>query len=198
MHTHGHKAFNLVGAASSNQGGNLSLTEAGQITSERSHFGCVCIPERHTTKANEHLNMMRKIRIGSSWFITQGIFNAKPLISLLHDYSDLCKQEKIIPRKVVLTFAPCGRPKTMTFIKWLGMQVPTDIEERIFASSTPVQESTNIACEILTEILKETKGLGVPLGINVESLSIFKEEIDAAHDLFQRLQVFSLFSCNFF
>jgi hypothetical protein len=29
----------------------------------------------------------------------------------------------------------------------------------------------------------------VPLGINVESLSIFKEEIDAAHTLFQQLQV---------
>ena len=29
----------------------------------------------------------------------------------------------------------------------------------------------------------------MPLGINVESLSIFKEEIDAAHTLFQKLQV---------
>jgi hypothetical protein len=29
----------------------------------------------------------------------------------------------------------------------------------------------------------------VPVGINVESLSIYKEEIDAAHELFQKLQV---------
>jgi hypothetical protein len=36
---------------------------------------------------------------------------------------------------------------------------------------------------------QQTAGSGVPLGINVESLSIFREEIDAAHTLFQKLQV---------
>ena len=32
-------------------------------------------------------------------------------------------------------------------------------------------------------------GCGVPLGVNVESVSIFREEIDAAHNLFRILQV---------
>ncbi len=76
----------------------------------------------------------------------------------------------------------------MTFIKWLGMYVPVDIEQRIFASENPVQESVKILCELLIEVLAATGGSGVPLGVNVESLSIFKEEIDAAHDLFQTLQ----------
>ena len=41
-------------------------------------------------------------------------------------------------------------------------------------------------------ILNETKGCGVPLGVSVESVSIFKNEIDAAHELFRRTQAILL------
>ena len=189
--THGHKAFNLVGAASSAQQTVLSLQDAGVKTVSRGDckFGCVCIAERHTKKGNEHANLFRKSEFGAEWFITQGIFAAGPIIKLLNDYSDLCREKGVVPKKVILTFAPCGRPKTMQFIKWLGMHVPEEVETRIFASEHPVKESIVILCELLTTILEQTKGSGVPLGINVESLSIFKEEIDAAHELFQKLQV---------
>jgi hypothetical protein len=188
----GHHAFNLVGAASSNQNkSGISLQEAGELTKKRKDckFGCVCIAERHTIKGNEHLNLIKKSSFGAEWFITQGIFSAEPIIKLLADYSDLCKQNGVVPKKIVLTFAPCGRAKTMTFIKWLGMFVPSEVETRILESPNPVSESIKVLSEILTEILAKTRGLGVPLGVNVESLSIFKEEIDAAHELFQKLQV---------
>jgi hypothetical protein len=77
----------------------------------------------------------------------------------------------------------------MSFIKWLGMHVPADVEARILGASNPVAESVKMLGEFLTDILVRTAGSGVPLGINVESLSIFKEEIDATHTLFQSLQV---------
>ena len=69
------------------------------------------------------------------------------------------------------------------------MHVPEDVEQRILSSSNPVNESVEILCEVFNYILINTHGTGVPIGINVESLSIFKEEINAAHNLFQRLQV---------
>jgi sRNA-binding carbon storage regulator CsrA len=109
-------------------------------------------------------------------------------VSLLNSYGDLCRQKKVVPKKVVLTFAPCGREKTMTFIKWLGMHVPAEVESRILSSADPVQESVKVLTEVLVTVLAQTGGSGVPLGINVESLSIFREEIDAAHALFQKLQ----------
>lgn len=191
INKYGHSSFNLVGAASSEQVKSLSLAEAGSRASARkgAKFGCVTIPERHTIKGNEHLNLWRKSEFGAEWFITQGIFNVGPLIKLLQDYSDLCKSKGTRPKKIILTFAPCGRPKTMNFIKWLGMDVPEDVEKRIFDSLEPVKESVSLLCENLTQILATTAGLNIPLGVNVESLSIFKEEIDAAHDLFQKLQV---------
>lgn len=195
INKYGHEAFNLVGAPSSAvkyTGPNME--QAAQRLKEKggARFGCVCIPERQTAKGNEHLNMMRKTKFGADWFITQGIFHSAPLINLIHEYGDLCKAEEIVPKKVVLTFAPCARPKTMTFIKWLGMSVPEEVETQIFASANPVSTCIDILCDLLRTVLVETASSGVPLGINVESLSIFKEEIDGAHQLFQRLQVIML------
>jgi hypothetical protein len=188
---YGHVAYNLVGAASSKHGNTgISLPQAAALTVAKSNcaFGCVAIPERHTAKGNETTNMLRKIDIGAEWFITQGVFASEPVIKLICQYSDLCRERGIVPKKVVLTFAPCGRPKTMQFIKWLGMFVPEAAEKRIFESSNPVRESLALLNELLIEILEQTGGSGVPLGVNIESLSIFKEEIDAAHELFHMLQ----------
>ena len=195
---HGHTAFNLVGASSSKaqyKGPTLKEACISTKTQNKCSFGCVCIPERHTTTGGEALNMLRKVEWGADWFVTQGIYAVEPTIKLLNEYGDMCKLNGLVPKKVVLTFAPCGRPKTMTFIKWLGIMVPESIEERIFSSSTPVNSSVEVLCEILEQILIHTKNSGVPLGINVESLSIFKEEIDAAHFLFQKLQV-NIFKSN--
>jgi hypothetical protein len=188
---HNHCAFNLVGAPSSKRAySGLKLHEAGLKMKSRggNGFGCVCIPERHMTKGDEHLNMMRKIEFGAEWFVTQGIFSAAPVSKLLNEYGDICRQKGITPKKVILTFAPCGREKTMHFIKWLGIIVPEHKERRILDAEVPVRESITLLREILLNILQQTGNSGVPIGINVESLSIFKDEIDGAHDLFQILQ----------
>ena len=77
----------------------------------------------------------------------------------------------------------------MAFMKWLGMRVPEEKERRIFEAEVPVQESLVLLGEILTNILLQTSNSGVPIGLSVESLSIFKDEIDAARDLFQQQHV---------
>jgi 5,10-methylenetetrahydrofolate reductase len=190
---HAHATFTLVGAPSASAAASGGLTLLGALERARERpgiaSGCVAIAERHTAKGNEHENMLRKGEAGASWFITQGIFDAASVVRLLNDYGALCAQRKVAPRKVILTFAPVGRRKTLEFIKWLGMAVPPAIEERIFAAASPVLESTAVLCEVLQAILAGSAGSGVPLGLNVESVSIVKEEIDAAHALFQLLQV---------
>eukprot|EP01041_Mallomonas_annulata_P002006 gene2006-3900_t len=184
-------AFNLVGAASSNtqyKGPNMQQAAARTQIRKDCSFGCVCIPERHMTKGGEPYNMLQKSSWGAEWFITQGVYAVEPVIKLINEYGDICKKEGVCPKKIIITFAPCGREKTMTFIKWLGILVPPNIEQQILTASNPVQESIQILGDFLSTILTHTGGSGVPLGINVESLSIYKEEIDAAHTLFQKLQ----------
>tara|TARA_B110001450_G_scaffold203166_1_gene192603 strand:- start:81 stop:689 length:609 start_codon:yes stop_codon:yes gene_type:complete len=110
------------------------------------------------------------------------------MIKLLKEYGQLCRDKKIAPKRVVLTFAPCGREKTMRFIKWLGVTVPEDVEKEILEAENKVGKSVDLLCGMCKRILEETKGCGVPLGVSVESVSIFKNEIDAAHELFRRTQ----------
>jgi hypothetical protein len=87
-----------------------------------------------------------------------------------------------------LTFAPVSRTKTINFIKWLGVKVPEDIEKSILENERPIDRSIDILCNHLKVILQECASLGVPLGINCESVSIYKAEIDGVHELFRRLQ----------
>lgn len=197
-------AINLVGRASS--AGNYegpTISEAMDMVESKEdvHFGCVCIAERHTLEAaqqrgktypTEHVNMVRKIKAGAKWFISQAVYDAEPTIRLLKDYATLCKQKGIAPRKVVLTFAPVSRKKTMSFIKWLGVRVPTETEELILGAEKPIEKSIEYLCDVLREILLECSGVGVPLGISCESVSIFKAEIDGVHELFRRLQTILL------
>ena len=168
---HGHRAYNLVGAPTSSreysgatltQAANSVCSKVGADSSKgKAYFGCVCIPERHTSKGNENANMARKVNMGCEWFITQGIYSEGAIIKLLNDYGDDCKAAKIVPKKVMLTFAPCGRPKTLTFIKWLGMFVPPEVEERIIGAKDPVNESVELCCELLGKILQATHASGV-------------------------------------
>ena len=87
-------------------------------------IGGVTIAERHTKKNNEHTTVMNKCKLGMEWFISQAIYDDKQMSKFINDYGALCKKESRRPAKMVLTFAPCGREKTMKFIDWLGVTVP--------------------------------------------------------------------------
>jgi hypothetical protein len=206
---HGHTSINLVGRATSQDNyQGPTMNEAMDLVANychadksnppnKVHFGCVCIAERHTLEAaatrgkdypTEHLNMIRKQKAGAQWFISQAVYDPEPTIRLLKDYAAVCRERGLQPRKVVLTFAPVARKKTMTFVKWLGVRVPEETESKILESEKPIDTSIELLCDMLQTILQECAGIGVPLGISCESVSIFKTEIDGVHTLFQRLQ----------
>ena len=90
----------------------------------------------------------------------------------------------------------------MKFIKWLGVKVPEWVEQRIFSedatpaktplNKSPVERSVDILCDMVKTMQEQTKDSGVPLGVSVESVSIFKNEVEAAHELFRRCQHIAL------
>ena len=84
----------------------------------------------------------------------------------------------------------------MKFIKWLGVNVPSTIECSILQADKPIDKSIEILCHHLRTILKECVGCNIPLGINCESVSIYKSEIDGCHELFKQLQSILLDSRN--
>ena len=88
------------------------------------------------------------------WFISQAIYDPEPMIQLLNDYGALCRKNHVQPSRVVLTFAPCGREKTMQFIKWLGVTVPLEVERAILDAEDKVGKSVDLLTDMCKTILE--------------------------------------------
>jgi len=182
----------IVGRPSSHGAGHaLSLFRAVELAREHARgfaLGGVAIAEREDAAHRESHRMVDKMKRGCRFFISQAVYAAPPTLRLLADYARECAVAGLPPRRVLLTFAPCGRERTMAFIKWLGVEVSEATERAIFSAANPLARSIEIACENLQRILDDEALAGLPLGINVESVSINKDEIDASVDLFHALR----------
>lgn len=181
----------LVGSPSSNGDIKLSLPEAYQHLAEHSakfYLGGVAIAERHAKKGNEHLRLIEKSAQGCEFFISQAVYNAQATIDLLTSYARSCKQQGISPKRIILTFTPCGGEQTLEFMQWLGISVPEGSKYRILDAENPLNESIKICRDNLQQILQHCANLEIPLGLNVESLTNRREEIDASIRLFRLLK----------
>jgi hypothetical protein len=107
--------------------------------------------------------------------------------SLLRDYLRDCRGAGVEPRRIVFTFSPCGREKTLAFLRWLGVNVAPETEREILGAANPIAQSIRICRDNLRRILDEPCARELPLGINVESVSINKDEIEASIELFHVL-----------
>jgi hypothetical protein len=191
-HDFGINFLSLVGASSSTlEGSGISLSQATQTAAAHpAHFtlGGVVIAERHSLERPESARILHKTRNGCRFFISQAIYDATTTIQLLNDYHQLCLREGIAPTRIILTFIPVGRAKTLEFIKWLGVSVAPEATQAILDAPVPITKSIEICCANLRAILDQEYAQHLPLGINVESVSINREEIDASIDLFHALQ----------
>ncbi len=169
----------------------MTLTQAYSIAAgheSRFVLGGVAIAERHGAGRDESQRLHDKADVGCSFFVSQAVYQPAATIRMLSGYAALCRKLKRAPSRVVLTFAPCGRPKTMDFMKWLGIAIPGETERAILGSPAPLSKSIEICCANLREILDQDYVHELPLGVNTESVSINKEEIDASIDLFHALK----------
>ena len=75
----------------------------------------------------------------------------------------------------------------MTFLNWLGVRIPPDTARAILGAVHPLAKSIEICRDNLRRILEQPYAREIPLGVNVESVSINRDEIDASIDLFHSL-----------
>lgn len=66
---------------------------------------------------------------------------------------------------------------------WLGVDVPQWIENDLRHADDTLQASYEHALGVARELIAYCRRLGVPFGINVESVSIRRAEIEASVDL---------------
>jgi hypothetical protein len=168
----------------------LSLRRAYELAAAyrpRLTLGGVAIAERSPDGDGEAQRLMGKAALGCDFFVSQAVYQPAATIRMLTDYARLCDGAGVAPRRVILTFVPCGRAKTMAFIKWLGIAVPAETEAAILGAPAPLTASIAACRANLVRIFAEAGQAGVPLGVNSESVSIHRDEIDASIDLFHAL-----------
>lgn len=188
---YGVKDVVLVGSPSKSNDITLTLADAYQTLVESPHdffIGGVTIAERHTSKKNEHQRLIEKNLQGCNFFISQAIYNPQATIDLLTRYAIECQKQGLKPQRLILTFSPCGSKKTLEFIEWLGVNVPEATSLRILNSENPLYESIRICTNSLQQILDAILPYDLPLGLNIESLTNRKEEIDGSILLYKLLR----------
>ena len=177
----------FVGASSKNQEISLSLNDAYKLKSEFAPnltLGGICIPERHEKKQNEHLKVAQKSIAGCEFFISQAVYNAENAKNFIDDYAKL--NAKKVP--IIFTFTPCGSLKTLEFMKWLGISVPSFLENRLKNSVDILQSSVALSAEMFDFLYKYALAKGVSVGANVESVSTRKVEIEASLQLLKNIK----------
>jgi len=181
----------LVGAPSSATPGRTSLADAQALRREVNPalaLGGVAIPERHSRREDEHLRLLAKQESGCGFFVTQVVYDLNAAKNLVSDYHYECRSRGVAPVPFVFTFSVCGSMKTLDFLRWLGVDVPRWIENDLKHATDPLEASYEQALATATELVAYCRGLGVPFGINVESVSIRRVEIEAAVRLAQQLR----------
>jgi len=188
---YGIKDIVLVGSPSKNNEISLPLDKAYKtLVDNKNNFfiGGVTIAERHASKGNEHERLIEKNQQGCNFFITQAIYNPQATIDMLTRYAMECKKKGLKPQRLILTFSPCGSEKTLEFIDWLGVSVPEATSLRILNANNSLYESIRICVNSLQQILDAILPYDLPLGLNIESLTNRKEEIDGSILLYKLLR----------
>lgn len=181
----------FVGAASRAQAVQLSLKQAYAMRRERHSallLGGVAIPERHLLSQDEHLRMAAKVEQGCSFFISQCVYHLEAAKNLLSDYHYACLDRGLPHVPFIVTLTPCGSMKTLDFMKWLGISMPRWLENDLARSGDILQQSLKACSAIFAELLDFARTKGIPLGCNVESVAIRREEIEASLQLVREVR----------
>lgn len=183
----GQERFSVfVGASSSKQDVKIGLSEAYELSNRLNDnltFGGVVIPERHIRKNDEHLRVMKKIKSGCRFFISQATYNVEASKNFLSDYYYYCRDNEIEMVPILFNLAPCGSAKTLEFMKWLGISIPKWLENDLKYSNDVLDKSVRLSQKIFEEILEFGLEKGIPIGCSVESVSTRKVEIEASIQL---------------
>ena len=180
----------LVGASSPGKEVTMSLAQAQRIRAEVRPdllLGGVAIPERHTRRGDEHLRLLAKQDAGCSFFVTQVVYDVNAAKNLVSDYRYECLARGVATVPVVFTFSVVGSMKSLEFLRWLGVDVPRWIRNELLHAEDPLVASYEQALATALELVAYCRRLGVPFGINVESVSIRRAEIEQSVSLAARL-----------
>lgn len=180
----------LVGAASRSQAMSMSLPQAyalKQAVQPELLLGGVVIPERHQIKGDEHLRVYGKMEQGCRFFVSQGVYNVHAALDFLSDYHYYGQRQGIEPVPIIFTLTPCGSPKTLSFMQWLGISIPRWMENELLHAQDTLAQSVEYAWQNWKALQAYSQSKGLPVGANIESVAVRKVEVEASISLLARV-----------
>ncbi len=148
-------------------------------------LGGITIPSR----LGEAERIRRKNAAGLVFFTTQVLFDSNDIVGLVQSLNGL-------EARIFLSFAPLTQPRDLEFLRWLGVDVPQNLDQFLFQnhSDAPVAaeqgenalaRSLDIAQRILLDVFDNLPPDPPPLGLNV--MHINKRNFAPAVRMLERL-----------
>ncbi len=180
------EAVVFVGSPSKHQIQSMNLREAyawKQAVAPDWTLGGIAIPERHARKGDEHERVFAKMRQGCRFFVTQCVYSVEPAKDFLSDYAYGVEAAGLKPVPLIFTLTPCGSTKSLQFMEWLGIAIPRWLKNDLNHTRDIMRQSLDACLAIAKELQAFAAAKGLPIGFNIESVAIRKEEIEASMEL---------------
>jgi 5,10-methylenetetrahydrofolate reductase len=148
---------NVMGAAALVRSKGLPVT-----------LGGITIPSRK----NESDRIRAKARAGIEFFTSQVLFDSNDVVWLVQRLNGL-------QARLFLSFAPVTHRRDLQFLRWLGADVPQNLDRFLLGSEdgaaahapTCLERSLDLAQRILMDVFDHLPPDPPPLGLNIEHIN---------------------------
>jgi 5,10-methylenetetrahydrofolate reductase len=134
-------------------------------------LGGISIPSR----LREAERVRRKYAAGLGFFTTQVLFDSNDIVWLIQRLNGL-------EARIFLSFAPVSHARDLEFLRWLGVDIPDDLDKFLLrghatADASPaahqsyLERSLNLAQRILMDVFDNLPPDPPPLGLNIEHIN---------------------------
>jgi 5,10-methylenetetrahydrofolate reductase len=131
-------------------------------------LGGITIPSRK----NESARIRSKTRAGIDFFTSQILFDSNDVVWLVQRLNGL-------QARVFLSFAPVSHRRDLQFLRWLGADIPQNLDRFLLGSeegatapaATCLERSLDLAQRILMDVFDSLPPDPPPLGLNIEHIN---------------------------
>ena len=131
-------------------------------------LGGITIPSRK----NESERIRVKTRAGIDFFTSQILFDSNDVVWIVQRLNGL-------QARLFLSFAPVSHRRDLQFLRWLGADIPQDLDRVLLGSEdgatapaeTCLERSLDLAQRILMDVFDNLPPDPPPLGLNIEHIN---------------------------
>jgi 5,10-methylenetetrahydrofolate reductase len=131
-------------------------------------LGGITIPSR----VNEPERIRKKHAQGLDFFTSQVMFDSNDLVWLIQRLNG-------VEARIFISFAPVTNRRDLQFLRWLGVDIPRDLDRFLIgseqgeaaAAETCLERSINLAQRILMDVFDNLPPDPPPIGLNIEHIT---------------------------